>query len=332
MKILVVRFSSIGDIVLTTPVVRCIKNQLPSSEIHYLTKKSFLSVIEANPYIDKIYTINRSIKEIIPILKNENYDFIVDLHNNIRTKSLTFQLKKPFTRFPKLHLLKWIYVQFKIDRLPALHIVDRYFKAVEKLGVSNDQKPCDFFLLPEDKIDPFAHFGLKEKSYIAFAIGAQFATKRLPIHKIIEICEGIDDPIILLGGKDDIDISAKIKQKLPNKIINACGLLRIGQSASVVQNAKAVITHDTGLMHIASAFQVPIISIWGNTTPSLGMSPYNPQQTTKVSIHQVAQLSCRPCSKIGFQSCPKKHFHCMELQNVNEIIAQTNSFIGQNPS
>lgn len=332
MKILVVRFSSIGDIVLTTPVVRCLKNQLPSSEIHYLTKKSFLSVIEANPYIDKIYTINRSIKEITPVLKNENYDFIVDLHNNIRTKSLTFQLKKPFARFPKLHLLKWLYVQFKIDRLPALHIVERYFKAVEKLEIFNDQNTCDFFILPEDNFDTSSQFGLEDKSYIAFAIGAQFATKRLPINKIIEICEGINVPIILLGGKEDIDISAKIKEKLPNKIINACGMLRIGQSASVVQNAKAVITHDTGLMHIASAFQVPIISIWGNTTPSFGMSPYNPQQTTKVSIHQVAQLSCRPCSKIGFQSCPKKHFICMEQQNVNEIIQQTNSFVGQNPN
>ena len=332
MKILVVRFSSIGDIVLTTPVVRCLKKQLPTSEIHYLTKKSFLSVIEANPYIDKIHTIDRSIKEILPLLKDENYDFIVDLHNNIRTKSLTFQLKKPFARFPKLHLLKWLYVQFKIDRLPALHIVERYFKAVKKLGITSDQNPCDFFLLPEDKIDPFAHFGLKEKSYIAFAIGAQFATKRLPVHKIIEICEGINEPIILLGGKEDIDISAKIKQKLPNKIINACGLYRIGQSASIVQHAKAIITHDTGLMHIASAFQVPIISIWGNTTPSLGMSPYNPQNKSKVSIHQVKELACRPCSKIGFQSCPKKHFKCMELQNVNEIIEQTNSFIRQNPN
>lgn len=332
MKILVVRFSSIGDIVLTTPVVRCLKNQLPTSEIHYLTKKSFLPVIKGNPNIDKIHTIDRSIKEVTPILKNENFDFIVDLHNNIRTKSLTFQLKKPFARFPKLHLLKWLYVQFKIDQLPALHIVDRYFKAVEKLGITNDQNTCDFFILKDDKIDPMAHFGVREKTYIAFAIGAQFATKRLPTHKIIEICEGIDAPIILLGGKEDVGISAKIKQKLPNKIINACGLLRIGQSASVVQNAKAVLTHDTGLMHIASAFQVPIISIWGNTTPSLGMSPYNPQQTTKVSIHQVEKLSCRPCSKIGFQSCPKKHFHCMELQNVNEIIVQTNYFIGQNPS
>lgn len=318
MKVLVVRFSSIGDIVLTTPVVRCLKQQLPHAEIHFLTKKKFQTILAGNPYIDKLHTIEKSINEHVSILKNEKFDIIIDLHNNLRTQTLSLKLGVKTHRFPKLNIKKWFYVRFKINQMPNIHIVERYFETVKPLHVKNDQLPCDYFIAEKDKVDTQASLRLEVNSYVAFAMGAQFATKRLPNHKIKEICEKITLPVVLLGGPDDTANGEEIAKGLPH-VHNTCGQFSLGQSASIVQQAKTVISHDTGLMHIASAFEKHIVSIWGNTTPSLGMYPYMPQNK-KFSLHEVPNLHCRPCSKIGFKNCPKKHFKCMEQQDIEAIV------------
>lgn len=324
MKILVVRFSSIGDIVLTSPVVRCIHQQIPNAEIHFITKKSFESIVATNPFIHKAWAIEKSIDELIPLLKGEKFDFLVDLHNNIRTKSLIRKLGVPHTSFPKLNIEKWLLVNFKKPMKTNVHIVERYFKAVKKLHVINDNLPCDFFFHTDDKID-VASLGVESKKFVAFAIGAQFATKRMPISKMIEVLEQIQFPVVLCGGPTDNENAKNIIKALPNKqIVNACGKFALPQSASIVREAAVLLTHDTGLMHIASAFQIPIVSIWGNTVPSLGMYPYYPQRENGFSIHEVSNLKCRPCSKIGFKTCPKKHFNCMNLQDAKAIADDVN--------
>ena len=191
MKVLVVRFSSIGDIVLTTPVVRCLKQQIPNIEIHFLTKKKFETILSENPYIDQLHTIDKSIVELIPALKSLKFDYLIDLHNNLRTRTLAWKLGTTTYRFPKLNIQKWLYVQFKINQLPKKHIVDRYFEAVKSLSVYNDLLPCDYYIAPEDVVDIKQTLDLEPNNYITFAIGAQFATKRLPNHKIKEICSKI---------------------------------------------------------------------------------------------------------------------------------------------
>lgn len=322
MKILIVRFSSIGDIVLTTPVVRCIKLQIPDVEIHFITKQNFYAILETNPHISKIHTISKSISEVLPQLKAEKFDFILDLHNNVRTLSLKWKLGLRSASFPKLNVQKWLLVNLKINHMPKKHIVDRYFEAAAVLGVKNDQKPCDFFLNPSDEVALSNYFPI-QKEFVAFAIGAQFATKRLPNAKIVELLDKIDLPIILLGGKTDAENAAEILSKLKSKqVFSACGEFNLRQSASIVKQAKVLITHDTGLMHIASAFETPCVSIWGNTVPDLGMYPYFPKNKEAYSIHEVPNLSCRPCSKIGFQACPKKHFNCMNQQDLTAISSE----------
>ena len=325
MKILVVRFSSIGDIVLTSPVVRCIHQQIPNAEIHFITKKSFESIVAANPYIQKTWCIEKSIEELIPQLKAEKFDFLVDLHNNIRSKSLIRKLGIPNASFPKLHLEKWLLVNFKKAMKTNLHVVERYFKAVEKLHVVNDNLPCDFFFQSGDEID-VASLGFESKKFVAFAIGAQFATKRMPISKMIEVVSQIQHPIVLAGGSMDNETAENIVTALPNQqIVNACGKFSLQQSASIVKQSAVLLTHDTGLMHIGSAFQIPIVSVWGNTVPALGMYPYFPTNENGFSIHEVANLKCRPCSKIGFKTCPKKHFNCMNLQDAKAIADDVNA-------
>ena len=152
-KILVIRFSSIGDIVLTTPVIRCLKNQLQEVEIHVLTKKKFSNLYKTNPYINKVYEFDDSLKRNIEELKIEHYDYVVDLQKNKRSVRVTRALGRPHASFPKLNFRKFLLSTFKINIMPDIHIVDRYFKAVEKLGVKNDYQGLDFFISEKNNYD-----------------------------------------------------------------------------------------------------------------------------------------------------------------------------------
>ncbi len=318
MKILIIRLSSIGDIVLTTPIVRCIHEQLKNIEIHYLTKSSFASVLISNPHIKKVHTLEDNASTLVKELQEEKFDLVIDLHKNFRSYNIRSKLGVRGFSFPKLNFKKWLLVNFKINKLPQIHIVDRYFKAVEKLEVVNDYEGLDYFIPKNEEVDlrtlPLTH----QKKYIAFVIGATYYTKRLPVEKIISICKKIQQPIILLGGKEDINNGIAIAQALGINVYNACGKYSLNQSAFLIKQAHKVITHDTGLMHIAAAFNKDIISIWGNTLPDFGMTPYL-RDDKKFFIAQVDHLSCRPCSKLGFQKCPKKHFKCMQLIDENTI-------------
>jgi len=311
-KILIIRFSSIGDIVLTTPIVRGLKEQLEGEvEIHYLTKKQYQSIIENNPFIYKSYAIEKSTNEVINELKNERFDYIVDLHKNLRSKRVVKQLKCLSFTFDKINYQKWLLTRFKINKLPQLHIVDRYFDAVKALGVKNDLKGLDYFIPQNDEIDVNSLPINFKHGYVAFAIGAQHATKRLPPEKIISICKQINQPIILLGGKEDAENASIIAAEVGEKIYNACGKYNLNQSASLVKQCATLITHDTGLMHIGAALGVQVVSVWGNTVPAFGMYPYYPNSEAKYTIIENNNLKCRPCSKLGYDKCPKGHFKCM---------------------
>jgi ADP-heptose:LPS heptosyltransferase len=321
MKILIIRFSSIGDIVLTTPVVRCLKKQT-GAEVHYLTKKSFEKILLSNPYIDRVLGIEKDVSEVLPILKSMHYDYIIDLHKNLRTWHIKWVLGVKAYSFDKLNIEKWLMVHFKINRLPNTHIVDRYMATLQPLSISNDNQGLDYFIPKEDEVNMSPYIE-HSQPYIAFVIGAAHATKRLPNEKIIEICNQIDYPILLIGGKEDAVNGAVIVAKSKGNVQNLCGKLNLNQSASVVQQAHKVIAHDTGLMHIAAAFRKDIISIWGNTVPEFGMFPYMPNY--KENIVEVEGLDCRPCSKIGHNECPKGHFRCMRDINTEGVVNIANS-------
>jgi ADP-heptose:LPS heptosyltransferase len=325
-KFLIIRFSSIGDIVLTTPVIRCLKQQVEGAEIHYVTKKQYFSLISQNLHIDKIHLLENGLNELIKKLKEENFDYIVDLHNNLRSSILKFKLKTLSFTFHKLNFKKWLVVKFKKDILPRKHIVDRYFETVKLFDVQNDNKGLDFFIDFKNEIN-IGTFPLAfHKGYIAFAIGARHATKQLPADKISQICNEMNLPVILLGGHEDFKNAEKIIETAnKTKIFNACGGYNLQQSASLVKQARFVITHDTGLMHIAAAFKKTIISIWGNTIPEFGMYPYLSDENSKT--FEVKGLKCRPCSKLGYTKCPKRHFDCMNKQDFNSIVRYANNLI-----
>ena len=329
MKFLIIRFSSIGDIVLTTPVIRCLKKQVPDAEVHFLTKDAFRSIVEYNPYIDKLQVLAHSWELMIEELKTEAYDYIIDLHHNVKTLKVKHALKKKSFSFAKLNIEKYIYTTLKFNVLPEMHIVDRYLKTVEFFGVKNDGAGLDYFITTQEETTksdiPVSHYA----GYIACVIGAALGTKRWPVHKWKEFCEKIDHPVILLGGKEDTAAGNEIAAVDSIKIYNACGKFSINESADLVRKAKVVVTNDTGLMHIAAAYKRPIISLWGNTVPSFGMYPYFGVETQNIvsqrrqyDILQVNKLWCRPCSKIGYNKCPLGHFNCMEKIQADEVISK----------
>lgn len=313
MKILILRFSSIGDIVLTTPVLRCLKKQIPGAEIHYLTKASYASLLDTLPYPDKVITFHQSIKEVIPLLRKEHYDHIIDLHKNLRTKILLLKLRRRAGTFPKLNIQKWLMVRFKINLLPPVHIVDRYFKAVKHVGITNDGAGLDF-MIPEGTAIPKELFPLSSRDhYTVIVIGAKQFTKQIPAERIISLCRKINQPVVLLGGKDEMGKAEMMTGALNSaNIINICGRLDLQQSALLMKGATNIITADTGMMHIAAALKKEVISVWGNTLPAFGMTPYYPKGLEHLShIIENTELKCRPCTKLGFDECPKKHFKCM---------------------
>lgn len=322
MKVLIIRFSSIGDIVLTTPVLRCVKKAAGrNAEIHYTTKGSYAGILEQNPYVDMVHVLDaHGLWDLIRRLRKEKFDFIIDLHNNQRSWFIKLMLGKASSSFRKLNIRKWLLTNFKINRLPDVHIVDRYLAAAESLAVINDGKGLDYFIAPEYQVMPECIPALFKKDYIAFGIGGKHATKRLPNEKIMAICQKLKKPVVLLGGVEDAHNGDIIVSACPDKVYNACGKLTLDQAAFVLSKAAKVITHDTGLMHIAAAFNKPTISIWGNTVPAFGMFPYMPGYAKLSKIIEVDGLSCRPCSKIGYSKCPKGHFDCMNKINTDQVV------------
>lgn len=320
-KVLVIRFSSIGDIILTSLVIRCLKKQVSNIEIHYLTKKKYAFIVEQNPYIDKVYSLESSLHDITRQLRKENYDYIVDLHRNIRSTIVKYYINRPRASFQKLNFQKLLLVKAKINKLPKIHIVDRYMTAAHIFGIENDGQGLDYFIPGNDYINILELPKPYHNGYIALVLGAKHKTKQIPLAKLIEICNLLSFPAILLGGEEEKEIGTQLCNLYPSKVINKCGCYNLNQSASIIKQALGVITGDTGLMHIAAAFNKKIASLWGNTVPEFGMYPYFAKKyKNNHQIFEIKDLKCRPCSKIGFEKCPKGHFNCMMQIDASAVV------------
>lgn len=319
MKILLIRFSSIGDIVLTTPVIRCVQQQLGAA-VHYLTKPQFKDVLVGNPYIEKLHLLDENIFDTIATLRKEKFDYVLDLHHNQRSFLVMQLLFAKSKSLNKQNIEKWLMVNMKVNKLLPVHIVDRYLDVAKPLGVKHDQIGLDYFIPGSEEVQKNELPETHRNGYIGWVLAATHNTKRFPAEKVIHACKKIEKPIILLGGRKEIQEGEEIASASGSHVYNACGKFSINQSASIVKQATHIITNDTGLMHIAAAFQKPIISLWGNTIPEFGMYPYYGNAGNKAEILEVHGLKCRPCSKIGFAKCPKGHFKCMNLIDENKIV------------
>lgn len=319
LKILLVRFSSIGDIVLTTPVVRCLKKQL-NAELHYLTKTIYTSILSENIYLDKVYVIKDHIDEIMASLKKERYDYVIDLHNNLRSNILTFKLGVKTQRYFKSNFKKFLLTAFRINILGESNVIERYMRTVISLGVRDDNQGLDYFLPSNINLEGF---DIRQR-FISWSIGGSYLNKKLPINIILDICSKISEPIVLLGGEEDIGMGDKIIEEVSKKnIYNYCGKLSLSESAYMIENSKLLLTNDSGMMHIGAACNKPIISFWGCTKPSLGFAPY---QNKNKSILILSNDSNIPCSKHG-DRCRNKSKLCINNISSTEILEAYNKLI-----
>lgn len=285
-KILVIRLSAMGDIVLTTPVIRALNQQL-KAKIDFLTKPQYVSLLEGNTYINRIFSLN----DKVDFLQKNKYDYVVDLQNNLRSWKIRNKIQTKSFVFNKKSLRRYLLIYFGIDLLKN-HVVDRYFATVASLNVVNDNQGLDFNV--SSSIKP--EFNTSQ-SYIAWCIGGTHNPKKLSAKQITQVVSKLKVPVVLLGGNNDLDIAEEIINNVECKsVYNFCGKLSVQESSYLIKKSKMLLTNDTGMMHIASALKMPIISFWGCTKPSLGFTPY---MTDPSSIKIISKRSAKPCSKHG---------------------------------
>lgn len=300
---------------LTTPIIRCLKTQ-GENTVHYLVKNKYEEVLKKNPYIDKIYSYNKK-KELKTKLREEKYDYIIDLQNNLKSFLLRKQIQIKKEVVNKKNIQKWILINTGKDFLKNEHVVERYFKTIKPLGISNDGKGLDFFIdenivineniLPEKII---------ENSFITWALGATYSKKKLSEKHIVNVLKKIDKPVLLLGGINEKPTANKIISMVnKEKVYDLCGKLSLEESSFLIKKSEVLLTNDTGLMHIGSALKKKIISFWGCTKPSLGMSPYKPDE---LSVQMVSNPLSPPCSKLG-NRCRKSKTACINNISSDEI-------------
>lgn len=318
MKIGIIRFSSIGDIILCTPIFRWLKDNIADVEVVFLTKKGFTDLLKGNPNIDRILAWDDP--QCRQDWKNENFDFIIDLHNNLRSRRATFDhWFVPISRLKKQNLRKTLMVLFKNTKLlECSPITERIMQTVKSLGdVSSYNSTLDFFNLSQPKNIEFP------MEYGVIVLGGSFKTKQIPSEKVVDIINKVDNKWVLIGGPQDKNIAASVVENcnVGNSIMNLVGEISIPESAYCIQKSNITITSDTGMYHIAVALGKPVAVFWGNTVPEMGMVAPN-KELGKMVHMEVENLSCRPCSKLGFDKCPKGHFRCMMDQNIDSLFKE----------
>ena len=304
-KILIIRLSSMGDILLTTPLIRSIKRQNPEVQIDFVLKEEFFELVQLNPNLKNIHLYSKQTFEkqiLIKTLISNNYEMVIDLQNNIRSKEITKSLHCEVNRFDKKDFKKFLLVNFKINRLKnAPQIPVRYAEAA---GIELDNEGLDLFT--DNVANP--RLDLNEK-YIGLCPGAKHFTKRWPKEYFIELGKKLESAgykVVLFGGLNELELINEIANQL-NAPINLCND-SILQTAANMKMCKAIYTNDSGAMHLACAVKVPVIAFFGSTVKEFGFYPYK----ARSMVLEVENLPCRPCTHIGRKSCPIIHFKCMK--------------------
>lgn len=323
-KVLLARFSSIGDIIITTPIIRALAQKYPSWEIHFATKKAYAPLLQHNPYLSSLHLLDNRFRGFISQLQNENFDLFIDLHVNLRTSMLArFLGAKLQFSYQKGNVLKWLTVNHSAYQMPMQHTVYRYFDALKTLEITYDHEGYDLFFPAEDQV---THHQYPEP-YLCYAIGGKFNTKQLDLDNAVKLCRNVHAKVLLLGGEEDLPFGEAIAKQTENTV-NLAGTTSLLQSARLMDNSVGVIAHDTGLMHMAAALRKPICSIWGSTVTALGFYPLQHISVEEKSILiENVGLSCRPCHRHGRQVCPKGHFACMRKLDVSHAWKWANQLL-----
>ncbi|MEM7550242.1 MAG: glycosyltransferase family 9 protein [Bacteroidota bacterium] len=319
MKVLIIPKQTFEGVLLSTPIIRAVNTSLNDCQVSVLIDSNWSSVLNSNIYIHSVYHNSEE------AFKND-FDKVVDLgEDGSRKKKYAKKATDWYSFFPQ-KLEKWLFVNLKINRFSNKHVVDQYFDLLESLNVFPDELGIDFFLDEKDHVDQDWLPETYRSGFIVICLDAAYETRRLPYDRIIELCDRINKPIILLGTEEDFELGKKVESfffvdsskpqeeeilerdlNKKSRVFNACGKFSLNQRAHLIKECGVLFSFDNGWWQVGAAFQKKCFTIWGNTHPAFGNYPYR----TKFVIFENNKLKCRPCSPKGYEKCPKGHFDCM---------------------
>jgi heptosyltransferase-2 len=315
-NVLAVRFSSIGDILLTTPLLRAIRHTYPGARVTVLTKREYVPLLSHNPHINLVLGLapERSLLRLASELRGDRYTHLLDLHDNLRSRALRLLVPGRWRTYPKHRLARAWLIRAKRNRYRDRRPVpERYFSAARDLGVKPDGCPPEFFLgqeAGEQVVDWLRNVGLEgESNVVAVAPGAAHATKRWPLeHWRALVARNLENgaAVVIVGGAGDAELGAALATEGKGRVVNAAGVFGLQGTGALLQHARVLVSGDTGVMHMATAVGTPVVSLFGPTVEAFGFFPY----TRQASVVELA-LPCRPCTAQGSSRCPLGHHRCM---------------------
>lgn len=325
MRVLIIRLSSIGDIILTTPILKQLKEKYKNITLDFLVLENFKEAIKGVPYIDNLILFNKEkndgyskIKKFANQLSDNNYDYIFDLHDKVRSKLISKEIAKKGAKIYTYSKRKWWksllvktrLIKYEVDNT----IVKNYFKPFEKFGLKYQGEELLFTFTKKDLENVNEYTNL-----FAIAPGASKETKKWTIEGFGKLAKKLYEyykiKTALLGGKEDFERSEKINKISGNVCINLCGKLSLKESGALLSKTKLLITNDSGPFHIGRGVGCKTYVIFGPTNPNMF------EYTEKNKLIYKNE-PCSPCSLHGDKKCPKGHFNCMKNIDENLIFQE----------
>jgi lipopolysaccharide heptosyltransferase II len=340
-KILIIRFSSIGDILLSSPLIRILREKFPNAEIDYLTKSDYADLVKFNPNITSVIELRTDLKDELRKLKeqirNSEYDVILDIHNSLRSRYIRFLSGAKYKGVVNKKILKrFLLVTFKWNFYKdIISVADRYIEAARELSIENDGRGLEIFVPEENVLTVNAMLDKYKLNRYNVVIGiapcAKHFTKCWLQNRFIELGWKLTKlygaKILIFGSKNEQDYCNDVAQMINVKASasvaeSLAGKLTLLETAAALDHCSLVITNDSGIMHLAAARKKKIIAVFGSTVKEFGFYPYG----TDYIIVEAANVKCRPCSHIGLAECPKKHFRCMNEVQVEDVLNNVKRF------
>jgi heptosyltransferase-2 len=326
--ILVIRLSALGDILLTTPVLRLIRQHCPEAQIHVLVKAAYHDLLRAHPGVDRVLCVpqEQSFLETVGTLRQMRYDLVIDLQRTLRSRLLYHGLwSRHKLAYRKRTVRRALLVHLGWNTLQAMMPVPELYAApLRRLGMQTPLAPLEMHLAPGSaaamqayvqRILPHDH----QRPLLALAPGARWPTKRWSLARFAAVAEELaaarGAAVVILGGAEDVSLGEALCQRLHVPVLDCTGQLSLMQTAALLQRCRLLLSNDSGLMHLATALHVPVVAIFGPTVQEFGFYPF--RATAQVIS---TSLACRPCSTKGSARCPRGHHHCMQHVTVSEVL------------
>jgi heptosyltransferase-2 len=341
-KILIIRFSSLGDIVLASPLLRVLRAAYPDAQIDFLVKPEYAEIVRHHPAVTSVLTLagpsRAELRDLRARVRMEGYDVILDLHNSLRSRYVRFLNARRVRAVNKRVARRWMLVNLKRNLYRhAVPVAERYIETAASLGVVPDGRGAEI-VTPADVVSRVGAMMSKYRldraaTVVGFAPSARPATKRWPPERYrdlgIRLAKEHHARVLVFGGPEETDYCGDIAQMINAEMgtgaaESLAGGLTLLETAAALDHCAVVVTNDTGLMHMAAARNRPVVAIFGSTVKEFGFFPYG----TRSVVLERRELSCRPCSHIGLERCPEGHFRCMKEIDVAEVVSAVRSLSG----